>query len=258
MKRGGSYGVIVGLAVMALGAGCSSTKSAAGLDENAPRVEPGRLAGLPQTELAEVNARRSDVEKARRAEADARRDHDGVKARVADEKGNHELAKAERKAAEERAKVSRGEVAPGEERRTGQEAPGADPYGMSDLRAAELKEEASTARLEYVQAFESYAAHRTETAKKLAFFEQARLDQASFDTLSRNRPADARKVDSSPAELATRVTDRQRSLSDARIEMRKHLDEAQARYEAWRTLSSQLRPADRGAMLPSPDSLPLL
>jgi hypothetical protein len=258
MRRGGAYGAILGLAALAMGAGCGATKSAAGLDESASKVEPGRLAGLPAAELTEVNARRSDVDRARRAEADARRDHDRVRAAVADEKGYHELAKAERRAAEERAKVSRGEVLPGEERRTGQAAPDGGPQGMSDLRAAELKEEAAKARLAYAEALEAYAAHRTETAAKLVRFEQARLDQASFDTLARNRPADARRVEASPAELASRVTERQKGLSDARIEMRRHLDEAQSRHEVWRTLSSQLRPEDRGAALPGPESLPTL
>jgi hypothetical protein len=40
--------------------------------------------------------------------------------------------------------------------------------------------------------------------------------------------------------------------------MRRHLDEAQARHETWRTLWGQLRPADRGEAVQAPDTLPAL
>ena len=85
--------------------------------------------------------------------------------------------------------------------------------------------------------------------------ELARVDQASFDVLKRTRPSDARRVGTSSADMATRVTDRQHELIDARTDMQKHLEKARLRHQTWTSLNEQLRPIDRSGPLPEPETL---
>lgn len=253
-NRSHGRGLWAGMLALALAAGCSTVKSATGMDET-PKVDAARLVGLPDREMKDVTAQMAVVKAATEAREKARRD-----ARVVDERSDAassrlDLAKAEKKEAEQQGKVATRELPGGAEQRAAQEEPAADTR-KSALYHAELKVDSAKAQLEYLETLHKYAVARVEVGEKLVLREQAKLELTEYQTLERARPEEAKSIKQRSADFTSAQTKSMSHLSDARADMEKHRAEAVGRYDHWSATNARLRASDRGEPVPAPDAFP--
>ncbi len=241
------------LTALVLAPGCSH----AAATKYEPNIPIARLSQVPPSELGDVKAQQAQLDNARQTLAQASREAADAKSQLQLAKSSYDLAKSQVKEQKQRAKMSSRQLAPGAEQRAAQEGPGAYPP-VSDLYAAELKQQAAKLRVAYLEKLKDYAEARRDVADRLVGYNQAKLDQTVYGALQRTRPEEAAALQHRGAWFANKVTERQSDLADARAHMDKKRGEATQRFDSWQAAFAKVRPADRGAAVPAPDSLPPL
>ncbi len=247
----------LGLAVaaLALEVGCSHAAAA----QYQPNISMARLSQVPPGELGDVHAQQAQLDGARatahRAWMAYRQADRAVKVAKADEN----LAKSQLEQQKQISKMSTQPIQPGAEQRAAREQAAPETYPpVSKLYGAQLKLDAAKAKVKYLQKYRDYAKARADVAGRLVGYNQAKLDEAVFDTLERVRPQEAAGMKHRAPWFASKVASRQADLENARADMdQEHAQEMQ-KFDAWRAANDKLPPADQLAPPPDPGTLPAL